>query len=266
MPRQARQPYNRLVAVKTERRRYPRERPQETYVLACYNAEFPTRSTDHYNLATRLIDLGSKGLCMTTVGRLREGVPLFVDLSIPGPGGRFKAQGTVRWSQTLESRSRVAHVAGVEFEKVLEAFGEKVEFLTIWMRSRRRGPRRVTTPGPEPVRRHKRFAPEAGEVTCIPRGFWHALGFRKNVAHQLKDLSLGGAQIVSRKRIRPGRRIDLMMDFRNPRAIIRAQGVVRWCRRDTMTLESRWYVGVGFTRLTPEDDEHLRAIARHFRA
>ncbi len=247
-----------------DRRKHRRHQPEEACVLSCFNAQFEGPQEDPFNLAMRLIDIGSGGLCFVTVGRLREGVPVRIDLSIPSARSRFRVKGTVRWSQTLESKGRVAHVAGVEFEKTLEALGPQVESLTVWMRSGERGAPPRTPPTPEPVRRHKRFSPPDVELSCVPRGVLHALGFRPNVGRSLKDLSLGGAQLVSGRRLRRGRRVDLVLDFRNPRSILRAQGVVRWCRRDTMSLESRWFVGVAFTRLSAVDDEHLRSIARHF--
>lgn len=241
-----------------ERRRYERFKPEDTYVLACYSAELGDLVPDPYNLATKLIDIGAKGVCMVTVGRLREGLPVHVDLTLHDSRTRIRSRATVRWSSTLESRGRTAHVAGLEFDKVLEGARDRVEFLGVWMR----GPARGATP--EPVRRHKRFSPDHAKLSCFPRGLLSALGFRSEVGRGLKDLSLGGAQIVSRKRLRPGRRVDLVLEFRHPRSIIRAQGVVRWCRRDTLTLESRWNVGVTFTRLSPDDDDHLRGLEKIF--
>jgi hypothetical protein len=248
--------------MREERRKYPRTKPEAGFVIAAYNAGSEGRDADAFNHATRLLDISSKGLCMITVGRLREGVALLVELAAPGTRARFRARATVRWSATVEGGGRlpkVANVAGVEFDKVIEAFGEKVEYLTGWSVGRGR------LTGPEPRRRHKRFAPPAQvEISCFPRGFWRALGFRENAARRIKDLSLGGAQIVCARRLRAGSSVDLRLEFGRPRIVVVAEGEIRWCRRDTLSLEPRWEAGVVFKRLTARDDEVLRSIAQDY--
>lgn len=244
-----------------ERRRFPRYKPQGNYVISCYNAEFSGKANDNYNLASRILDLGPRGACMLTVGRLRVGVPLVIDIHIPHERSHFKARAVVRWSQTLQSKDPVpkfAHVVGLEFDKVFDAHGHKGEMLASGVGApKKKG-------APEPRRRHKRFVTRGAQVVCVPKGFWNVLGFKTNAGRKLKDLSLGGAQIVTSQKLKPGQAVELRLDLQEQRAVIRAVGQVKWCRRDTTTLEPRWNVGVVFKQLSPEDDQHLKAVARGF--
>ena len=113
----------------------------------------------------------------------------------------------------------------------------------------------------EPRRKHKRFAAPRTEITCIPRSFWAAI-FMKNIAVRVKDVSLGGAQIVASKPLRTGVKTDLVLAFPGFRSPVAAEADVRWCRRDTLSLEPRWNAGLTFKRLAPQDEVQLREVDR----
>jgi hypothetical protein len=116
---------------------------------------------------------------------------------------------------------------------------------------------------PEPRRKFKRFRPTRAGVVCIPHGFWASL-FRRNIALQVHDLSLGGAQIVATRALRAGSRTDVLIDFPGFPRPLSAEADVRWCRRDTLSLEPRWNAGLIFKRLSPADEEQLREVDRTY--
>ena len=117
--------------------------------------------------------------------------------------------------------------------------------------------------GSEPRRKYKRFAPPRAGVVCVPRGFWASL-LKKNVALRVKDVSLGGAQIVATRRLRVGVKTDLTLNFQGFLRPVAAEADVRWCRRDTLSLEPRWHAGLTFKRLSPEGEEQLREVDRAY--
>jgi PilZ domain-containing protein len=241
-----------------ERRKFPRQKPDSRLVCSCTNEQFPAQGRNFYNLAMRLVDVSPRGACLVTVGRLREQAALIVDIFAPQDLARFKARATVRWSTTLERGGRTAHVAGIRFERVLESYGERLSFLG--GRGAASSPARTH----EPQRRYKRFRPADVRVVCNPRDFWRSLGIRTNPALGVHDLSLGGAQIVCSKRLKPGRYVDLTLEADRPRATVQAEAQVRWCRRDTRSLESRWLAGLVFQRMSPTHEEALKELDHHY--
>jgi hypothetical protein len=236
-----------------ERRRHDRSLPKEASV-ACTSPEFGQAGSAAYNLAIKLLDTSATGACLVTKGRLRQGVPVFVGIILPRLGTRVMSRATVRWSTTVESKGRTAHVAGLQFDHPVEqltpeTIAQKVE---------------SGTKPKEPQRRHKRFVPEKVDIVCLPRGLLRKLGVKSNSARALKDLSLGGAQIVSAEKLKPGEPVDLTLKFRYPATEVKAEGVVRWCRRDTMSLEPRWNVGVIFRQIDSTSDGRLRTVEAIF--
>jgi hypothetical protein len=214
-------------------------------------------------------------MCIVTVGRLRMGIPVTVELYVPDGGSRFKSRAIVAWSTTVESRGRVAHAAGLRLERPL-------------MPEPRRKPepappaappsppsppapassrapnRSASSKPPEPQRAHRRFSPEEVELLCYPAGFLRAVGLANNAGRRLKDLSRAGAQIVCSRKLLPGERVHLRLEFKKKPWTIQAEGEVRWCRRDTASLEPRYYAGVMFDRLPAGAERSLREIERAF--
>lgn len=233
-----------------ERRRHDRISGKEAEV-ACTSAEFAPPGSASYNLAVRLLDTSASGACVVTKGRLREGIPVVVGIIFPKQRARIMAKAVVRWSTTVESKGRTAHVAGLEFERPVAALAPRL-------------PKASPSKPVEPQRRHKRFVPEKVDIVCLPPGILSKLGVKANAARALRDLSLGGAQIVSSEKLKPGDRVDLMLQFAFPKTTIRAVGIVRWCRRDTLSLEPRWNVGVVFKDMDPNAHSRLRTVEAVF--
>ncbi|HVE40730.1 MAG TPA: PilZ domain-containing protein [Planctomycetota bacterium] len=115
----------------------------------------------------------------------------------------------------------------------------------------------------EPRRKHKRFSPTRTNVVCIPRGFWASI-LRRNIAVHVKDVSLGGAQIVASRALRAGAKTDVLLDFPGFPRPLSAEADVRWCRRDTLSLEPRWNAGLIFKKLSPADEAQLREVDRTY--
>jgi hypothetical protein len=236
------------MARERERRRHDRVSSAKEAKVAAASEEYAGTGSDAFNFAVRLLDTSASGACLITKGRLREGIPVTVGIVLPD-NTKVLSQAVVRWSTTVESKGRVAHVAGLEFEKPVADLAPAL---------------RKPTPSAEPQRRHKRFVPDKVDIVCLPPGILSKLGVRNNTARALKDVSLGGAQIVSSEKFKPGDRIDLMLTFEFPKTSVRAAGVVRWCHRDTLSLEPRWNVGVVFMDMDPSAQSRLRTVEAVF--
>lgn len=237
----------------SERRRHDRTATKGAEV-DCTTSDFAPPGSPTFNLAVRLLDTSASGACVVTRGRLRTGIPVVVSIQFPNQKEKVKSKAVVRWSTTVESKGRTAHVAGLEFEAPVETL--------------RRGPPAATPPqkpaAADRQRRHKRFAPEKVDIVCLPRTLLRKLGVQSNAAKGLKNLSLGGAQIVSNIKLSPGDPVDLMLQFRYPKTSVRAVGMVRWCRRDTLSLEPRWNAGVVFKTLDLGSEGRLRTVEAVF--
>ena len=246
-----------VEAMKKEQRKHPRVRPAKDAQVEC-RSEDVTSTADLHNLATRILDLSPKGACIVTTARLREGLPVKLEVSIPGSTARLSVHAEVRWSTSIGSEAgpeHVAHVAGLRFRKVNEAKGSTFEGVD---RDRTNGKKK------DPRRRHRRFVPKEVEVDCIPAGFLAWLGLASSPAHGVKDLSQGGIQIATRKPLEPERRVALKLKFRHPPATVEVEGRVAWCTRDTMSVEKRWFVGIVFGRITEKSAMDLDRVERHF--
>ncbi|MBV8881881.1 MAG: PilZ domain-containing protein [Planctomycetaceae bacterium] len=237
----------------SERRRHGRVTAKDASV-ACTSAEFAKPGSDSYNLAVRLLDTSASGACIVTKGRLREGIKVLVGVIFPKQGARVMSRATVRWSTTVESKGRTAHVAGLQFERTVAELSPSKPTPTESEKLRSK----------EPQRRHRRFTPEKVDIVCLPRGILTKLGVKTNSAKGLRNLSLGGAQIVSSEKLSPGDPVDLTLQFRYPATTVKAEGIVRWCRRDTLSLEPRWNVGVVFKQMDPTSDGRLRTVEAVF--
>jgi len=203
------------------------------------------------SLAVRLLDTSATGACLVTTERLREGTSVVVGIILPDQKSRVMSTAWVRWSTSVESKGKVAHVAGVEFEKPVAELAPSL-------------PKSGSSKHVEPNRRHKRFVPEKVDIVCLPPGFLSKLGMKSNTAKALKNLSLGGAQILSTEKLEKGERVDLLLKFAFPKTSVRAAGVVRWCKRDTLSLEPRWNVGVVFKEMDPATHSRLRTVEAVF--
>jgi hypothetical protein len=116
----------------------------------------------------------------------------------------------------------------------------------------------------EPRRRHKRFRPPRVQVTCVPRGFWTSLLRRLNVAITVRDISMGGAQIVTDRPLKPGIKTDLFLQFAGFPDPVEMEADVRWCRRDTLSLAPKWNAGLTIKHISPANETRLADVDRTY--
>ncbi|HLY11560.1 MAG TPA: PilZ domain-containing protein [Planctomycetota bacterium] len=116
----------------------------------------------------------------------------------------------------------------------------------------------------EPRRRHKRFRPPRAQVSCVPRGFWTSLLRKTNVALGLKDLSLGGAQIVADRPLKLGAKTDVTLWFPGVPYPVELEADVRWCKRDTLSLHPKWTAGLTIKHLSAADETRLADLDRTY--
>ena len=239
-----------------ERRKYPRIKPSAEYTLACCNADFAAQPGQRSNLALKFIDMSPKGAMIVTVGRLREGVNLHVEIVNPGTGARFTATAAVRWSQTWERSGKEAHVCGIEFMDASEIRGDEMRFFSPWVKNR-------TAFAAETAKReHARFVPASCSVECVKHGF---LGWSsKNVGRRLLDLSEGGLQLDLMEKVEAGDRLRIKLEFKSPAMAVEAEGEARWSKRNTMILEPHFMTGIKFTKAAPEEQAKIRELTKLF--
>ena len=222
-----------LKAMDAERRKSSRKRPPE-------DAKVSVRAKGVIgNLAKKVVDWSAKGACLVTAERLRPGAK--VDLSISGGGVKMRAIASVKWSTTLTRGDKSAHVCGLEI--------------------REPAPRRKV----DPNRRHSRFPVKDEVLTdCRPETWLSSLGLGSSVAASVRDISAGGIRLSVGRKLKAGDRVTLRLVFSVPNTTVEAQGMVRWCRRDTLALKPRWDVGIIFRRVS--DEMALRRVEKHFGA
>jgi hypothetical protein len=233
-----------------DRRRQRRAPPAPGYVITCYGAEHENSPRERVNLATRLLNVSTRGAQIATRGRLRERLGVIFEIELPGSRERFRAKAVVRWSKSVEAGGRTMNVAGLQFMSTIKGRAELKPA--------------TPRPGAEPRRGNKRFFPREVEIVCLPRGVLKSLGLASNAAKHLKDLSLGGAQVVSNRKLSPGRRVELRLKFTKPKLVVEIEGTVKWCRRDTLSVEPRWLAGVRFNYMPDDSEINLKAIERAF--
>jgi len=107
----------------TERRKYPRYKPEPGTIILCTREE--ATGVPGANLVQRVIDVSALGVCFVATAPIIEGSAVNVDIMLPGQKSKMATRGKVRWTQFLESRGREAHVAGVEFEMLVEGLGAR---------------------------------------------------------------------------------------------------------------------------------------------
>lgn len=117
-------------------------------------------------------------------------------------------------------------------------------------------------PGGKPAaerRRHPRFEVDEEAEASLYRGRWLALlGFRKNKARRVLDLSEGGVKILATERLRPGSRVRIRIEMEKFGDSIEATGIIRWCFQSARQ-PGDFYAGAMFIDLPPPQ---VRKIAR----
>ena len=100
-------------APRTERRKHRRFTPPNTRIW-CVGGEFEEMYTT-VNFARRLLNLGPKGLCVETTGRLRPELKMSVEIRFDDVGGTLRSQARIIWSASVKQGSEEVHKAGLWF-------------------------------------------------------------------------------------------------------------------------------------------------------
>ena len=224
-----------------ERRRDHRVKADQTYFIGCKSGG-PDVSFSGPNLAVKLLDLSARGARFTCRSRLKQGQRVQILIVRPGAGTRSSVDATVRWAESLKAQNQVDHVAAVEFDRAVPGLGLPEGIV--------RPKKHDSAPVVDPQRHHRRFKPERTTVHLIPRdGLLRKLGLKPNTGVRLVDLSSGGAQVVSTRKFEKGQVVDLKILLADGTTAIDTEGIVRWCRRDTLSLKARWNIGLRFGAL-----------------
>ena len=105
--------------VQVERRKTPRLVPKNARVW-CVSGEFEEMYTT-VNFAKRMLNLGLKGICVETTGRLRVDLKMSVEVRFDDLGGALRSDARIAWVQTQdEGGANEVHLAGLRFQGPLE--------------------------------------------------------------------------------------------------------------------------------------------------
>lgn len=107
-----------------ERRKHARTKPQTGLHIRCTTAE-PTGDVAPRNLATRVVDVSSKGACIEANRQIPKGTLIHVEIRSPESKNPIHVRAIVRWGRALEEKGAEAHLVGLEFDRVVEALGGK---------------------------------------------------------------------------------------------------------------------------------------------
>lgn len=245
-----------FAAMPPERRKYVRRKPDAgmTVTAMSSTAVGAGATSARTNVAVKLIDVCDKGACIVTSGRLRVGAELSVRFFMSGTDDLYGAHAVVRWAQTWTKEGREADLAGLEFMKVTELRGTRFRSMASWAGEL------PTADGER--RKMKRRLLETSKVHCVATGLFSLLGMSSNIAISLSDLSEGGCQIVASKKLEEGAKVKFTLSFQNPTVEIHGTGEVKWCKRDTLSLEPRYGLGLSFGDLANTEQGRLMMVLR----
>jgi hypothetical protein len=199
------------------------------------------------NLAIKLVDVGALGACFVSRHKLKPGAKVQMLVVRPEAGVRASVDARVRWVEPYAQDGVAGHTVGVEFSKAVPG----LDFGAVRVKEE------PTAHAPDAQRRHRRFPLKGAELVCVKRGgIARMLGIRRNVGLQIKDLSQSGAQIRSRRKLHPGQELDLELHLSDGTEVTMG-AVVRWCRRDTLSLKRSYLAGLHFHEVDSETKSWL---------
>ena len=228
-----------------EKRKHIRRKADATFFLGAKSAEVG----DEPNLAIRLVDVGAQGACFISKAKLKVGSKVQMLVVRPGAATRASVDALVRWVIPYTQDGVVGHQIGVEFTKPVLS----LDFGMMKLKEQR------PAPTVDAQRRHRRFSPGDTDLVCTPkRGLLaRVLGLSKDIGYKLKDLSLSGAQIVSTKKLVKSQEVRIEVFLPDGRCVLSTEAIVRWCKRDTLSLKRRYLAGVSFGKLDDEAKHYL---------
>lgn len=107
----------------------------------------------------------------------------------------------------------------------------------------------------EEKRKHKRFKLDNYSVECARKSILTAIGLKKNIAHELFDISGGGARLVVGEHLPLDTRVSVRVDLHQFNDSIETTGKIAWIRNvaPTGAGTKTYQVGVRFD--DPESKE-----------
>ncbi len=106
-----------------ERRKHPRRKPQPGLSIRCAAVE-PAGAAPT-ELSAKIVDVSAKGACIEVARPLSAGASLQVEIVPPDSKTPVNVRAIVRWWRTLDEKGQQAHLAGLEFDRAIEALGAK---------------------------------------------------------------------------------------------------------------------------------------------
>lgn len=101
------------MTTQVERRQNPRYTPSNARVSAVSD-EFKT------DFARQLFNVGLRGACIETTGRLRPDVKLNFEVRFDELGGTLRSEARIVWSDTVQQGAQEIHRAGIRFVGKIE--------------------------------------------------------------------------------------------------------------------------------------------------
>lgn len=101
-----------------ERRKNPRYTPKNVRVWAV-SGEFVELYTT-VNFAKQLLNVGVRGACVETTGRLRPDVKLSFEVRFDDLGGSLRSEARIVWTDTVQQGAHEIHRAGLRFVSKIE--------------------------------------------------------------------------------------------------------------------------------------------------
>jgi hypothetical protein len=228
--------------------------------VACFSAEHQSQH-DSYNFASHLVDVGLGGMCILSVGRLRDGVRMNVDIFFPQHQGGLKAIAKVKWSREIDYRGKTLFMTGLEFVGRPEFTGRALDAV----RGREHRIETTVRMARFERRRHERHRVAIAEITCMPSGLLASLGLARNPARSLIDLSRSGAQVSVNKPLETGEYVRVRIRIPRVGDILTMTGRVQWCHADSRApKKDRWVVGIAFRDVPAKSREILDGLRQWF--
>jgi hypothetical protein len=126
---------------------------------------------------------------------------------------------------------------------------------------RRKQTQPIQTQPPKERRRYPRFKLDEHEVRCFKDNLLRILGFGRNFAKFIHDLSAVGVKMEIKKRLPVGARVFLWVNLPKYKDSFRAKGKIRWTKelKSLFGEEPHYVVGIEFLN---QDEKFVRKIER----
>ena len=116
----------------------------------------------------------------------------------------------------------------------------------------------------ERKRGRKQAVLEKARIRISTSGIASALGLSANSAWCVVDLTAATIHAVANRKLASGRKVKMTITFENPTYVIHAEGAVRYCERNLLSLEPRYPTEIELGSLSHDDEAKLRLVLQSF--